>query len=84
MNPTTTIEITPAVRQTLAALGMAGTKLAYSVEEAAEALGLGRTMLYGEIAAGRLRAKKIGKRTIILVDDARAYLASLPELPSAA
>ena len=59
MNPTTTIEITPAVRQTLAALGMAGTKLAYSVEEAAEALGLGRTMLYDRFAPNIFSASQV-------------------------
>ena len=60
------------------------TKLAYGVQEFGAVAGLGRTKVYAEIAAGRLRAKKAGRRTIILAEDARAYLASLPELPSAA
>jgi hypothetical protein len=59
-------------------------KLAYSVEEFGAVAGLGRTKLYAEIAAGRLRARKAGKRTVILAEDGRAYLASLPELASGA
>jgi len=40
-------------------------KLAYTVLEAAEATGLGRTKLFAEIKAGRLAAAKIGRRTLI-------------------
>lgn len=36
-----------------------------SVDEAAEQLGIGRTALYGEIAAGRLATVKIGRRRLI-------------------
>ena len=75
-------ELTAAVRHALQAVS--GAKLAYSVEEFGAVAGLGRTKLYAEIGAGRLRARKAGKRTIILAEDARAYLASLPELPGAA
>ena len=52
--------------------------LAYSISGFAQSVGIGRTKLYEEIAAGRLRARKAGKRTIISVEDARAYIASLP------
>lgn len=41
------------------------TKLGYSIREACEATSLGRTTLYNHIAAGRLRAIRIGGRTII-------------------
>ena len=74
-------DLTTAVRQALRAVS--GAKLAYSVEEFGAVAGLGRTKLYAEIAAGRLRARKAGKRTVILAEDGRDYLASLPELPSA-
>lgn len=40
-------------------------KIAYSIREACRASSLGRTTLYGHIAAGRLRAVRIGGRTII-------------------
>jgi excisionase family DNA binding protein len=84
MTGSTSVEITPAVRQALAALGLGGVKLAYTVEEAADALGIGRTKVFAEIAAGRLRARKAGKRTLIAVEDARTFLANLPEMPNAA
>jgi len=43
---------------------------------------IGRTTVYEEIKQGRLRALKCGKRTIITVDDAEAWLRLLPEMGS--
>jgi excisionase family DNA binding protein len=40
-------------------------RLAYSVDDAAEALSISRRMLYRELAAGRLRFAKAGRRTLI-------------------
>jgi hypothetical protein len=40
--------------------------------------GFGRTKAYEEMRSGRLRARKAGKRTIILVDDAEDWLCHLP------
>ena len=40
-------------------------KLAYSINEAANALSMGRTSIYAMIAAGRLEAFKLGRRTLI-------------------
>lgn len=40
-------------------------KIAYSVREACKASSLGRTTLYAHIASGRLRAVRIGGRTVI-------------------
>ncbi|MXO65302.1 helix-turn-helix domain-containing protein [Altericroceibacterium endophyticum] len=40
-------------------------KLAYSINEAAAALSLGRTSIYSMIANGRLEAFKLGRRTLI-------------------
>jgi Helix-turn-helix domain len=54
------------------------TPLGYTIAEAVRASGIGRTTLYADLKAGRLTARKRGKRTIILADDLRAYLASLP------
>lgn len=52
-------------------------QLAYSIEETARITSLGRTALYDEIKAGRLKARKAGRRTVILDSDLRAWLASL-------
>jgi excisionase family DNA binding protein len=52
--------------------------LAYSVLEACEAARVGRTSLYEAIRAGELRAVKHAKRTLILGDDLRRWLESLP------
>ncbi|MEZ5586252.1 MAG: hypothetical protein R3E46_04190 [Sedimenticolaceae bacterium] len=52
-------------------------KLAYSIPEFCEASSLKKSFVYAEIANGRLKTRKAGRRTIILPDDARAYFASL-------
>jgi excisionase family DNA binding protein len=36
-----------------------------SIEQAARALGVGRTALYSEIGAGRVRSVKVGRRRLI-------------------
>lgn len=48
--------------------------LAYSIKEACAASSLGRTSIYAHIAAGRLRAVRIGGRTIIPADSLHALL----------
>ena len=55
------------------------TKVASSIPETAEEVGVGRSRLYEEIAAGRLKVRKVGARSIILHTDRDAWLASLPE-----
>jgi excisionase family DNA binding protein len=40
-------------------------RLAYSVDAAAAALSISRRMLYREIACGRIKFAKAGKRTLI-------------------
>lgn len=52
--------------------------LAYSVAEACQAARIGRTSLYEAIRTGDLRAVKCAKRTLILADDLRRWLESLP------
>lgn len=59
-------------------------KLAYSIKETACITSLGRMALYEEIKAGRLKSHKAGRRTIVLADDIRAWLASLPQINGAA
>jgi excisionase family DNA binding protein len=55
-------------------------RLAYSINEACAAIGIGRTKFYEEIQAGRLKARKVGRRTIVLPPDLEAYAESLPEM----
>ncbi|MCA6108563.1 excisionase family DNA-binding protein [Bradyrhizobium cenepequi] len=54
-------------------------KLGFSPEEAATASGAGRTKIFQAIKDGKLSARKFGRRTIILADDLKAFLAALPE-----
>jgi len=49
-------------------------RLAYSPREAAEALGVVHGTIYALIHAGKLRAFKAGKRTLIPVADVRALI----------
>jgi excisionase family DNA binding protein len=53
-------------------------KRALSVKEAAQAAGIGRTTLFEEIRQGRITARKVGRRTIIVIEDLDAWLKSLP------
>jgi excisionase family DNA binding protein len=57
---------------------MSDFKRAYSISDFCQRYGVGRTTAYEEIKAGRLRAVKVGHRTLITVDDAEAWLKSLP------
>lgn len=40
-------------------------KLAYTVQEAMAAIGLGRTRFYKEVKLGRLKTVKAGRRTLV-------------------
>ena len=51
---------------------------ALSIEEAAKLSGFGRTTLYNLIKKNNLKARKVGRRTIILVPDLQECLTSLP------
>jgi hypothetical protein len=52
-------------------------KLAYSVPEFLKATGLGRGRFYNEVNTGRLRLTKVGRRSLVLADDARAWIDAL-------
>lgn len=49
-------------------------KIAYSIKEACKVSSLGRTTIYSHIAAGRLRATRIGGRTVIPADSLHALV----------
>jgi excisionase family DNA binding protein len=49
-----------------------------SISEACAMAGIGRTKIYEAITDGSLKARKCGKRTLILRDDLRRFLGSLP------
>jgi excisionase family DNA binding protein len=51
---------------------------AFSPEDFCRRYGIGNTKLYEEIKSGRLRAVKVGVRTLILHADAKAWERSLP------
>lgn len=54
-------------------------KAAYTLREVLKELGIGRSKLYSEIAHGRIRAKKLGSRTIILGIELQRYIDELPD-----
>lgn len=58
-------------------------KIAYSVAEVLEIAGCSNGFLYEEINAGKLRAVKRGRRTLILAGDLEAWINSWPEYQAA-
>lgn len=50
--------------------------LAVPIPEAARLGGVGRSTIYAEIAKGNLKIRKVGRRTIVAMDDLREWLAS--------
>lgn len=59
-------------------------KLSFTIPEACQATGLGRTMIYRLIQEGKLRALKAGRRTLIAAHDLAALIDSLPTSREAA
>ena len=56
---------------------MTSFRRALSIAEFSESFGIGRTSVYAEIKAGRLRVVKVGNRTLILLEDAERWASSL-------
>lgn len=54
--------------------------LAFTIAQAAKLAGVGRSTLYSELGAGKLIARKMGRRTIILAVDLSQWLSQLPTL----
>ncbi len=54
----------------------------YTIPETKKLIGLGTTRIYEEISAGRLRAKKCGRRTLVPVEAIHDFIANLEDYPS--
>lgn len=54
--------------------------IAVTIPKAGEILGLGRSTIYKLIKEGQIKPKKVGKRTLILVEDLRSFIKSCPEM----
>jgi excisionase family DNA binding protein len=48
--------------------------LAFSVEDAARALGIGRTITFRLIKEGKLAVVRVGRRTLVPVQEVEAFL----------
>ena len=66
--------IRESVRAEAAAVPRAPDRL-LSIDEAGAALSLGRSLLYAEIGAGRLRSVKVGRRRLIPAGSIAEYIA---------
>ena len=58
-------------------------KLAYGIDNALAVVPIGRSLLYEEIKAGKLKTFKVGSRTLIAAEDLAAWLNSYKEKGSA-
>jgi excisionase family DNA binding protein len=61
-------------RQTSLTFGDSSHRLAFSVNEAAAALGLSASSIWKWISLGKLRAIRIGGRTLITVEEVKRVL----------
>lgn len=53
-------------------------EIAISIIEAAKRSGVGRSSIYQAIGRGELQIRKNGRRSLILVDDLKAWIAAMP------
>ena len=53
-------------------------KSALSITEVVETTGIGRTSVFALLKLEKLKARKVGRRTIILRTDLEDFLANLP------
>jgi excisionase family DNA binding protein len=59
-------------------------RAAYSVAEVVALANIGRDSFYRLVREGKLPARKLGRRTIVLASDLEAFLKGLPKLGEAA
>lgn len=53
-------------------------KIALSIHEAARISGISRSRIYTLIGDGKIDARKIGRRTVVLTESVKRYIDSLP------
>ncbi|MHB2167457.1 helix-turn-helix domain-containing protein [Alsobacter sp. R-9] len=53
---------------------------ALSIKQVAQSAGIGRSTVYAQLAAGKLSAVKVGRRTLVLVSEFSRWLSSLPRV----
>ena len=58
--------------------GHSAERLAYSVDEAADLIGLSRDLLYDEMRRGNLRYRKVGRRRLITRQHLEEFLGLVP------
>ena len=51
---------------------------AFHISDVCARIGVGRTTVYAAIKSGALKARKCGRRTLILASDLEAWLDTLP------
>ena len=51
---------------------------ALTVDEFCGWASIGRSKFYQEVAEGRIRLRKIGRKSVVTIDDALAWLNNLP------
>ena len=74
------LELAAAIREEVAAASLSAGPVPdrlLSIDEAARALGIGRTRLYGELSRGNLRSRKIGRRRVISSSALAEYAAAV-------
>lgn len=59
-------------------------RLAVAPAEAAKLAGISRSEIYNQLASGHIKARKVGKRTLVELASLRDWLASLPAYGSKA
>ncbi len=52
-------------------------QMSFSIDEVQASTGIGRTKIYQAINSGHLKARKIGRRTVVLKNDLEAFLSNL-------
>lgn len=57
-------------------------KISYSIDEISEITGICRVSLYKHANLGRLKIRKLGRKSLILKDDLDAFLGGLESYPA--
>jgi hypothetical protein len=52
---------------------------AFDIDNFCKWADIGRSHLYAEVKKGRLKLTKCGRKSLVTVEDAKAWLASLPK-----